>query len=249
MIKFKTVQSSAFKTAFEVLKDILNDVNVVFTPESIRITTLDTARSALVDVTLESENFEEYEYISDKSQVIVGINVTNMFKLLKTITNNDTLCITIKDSEFLNILISNTSKKCSTSFKLKLLDISEDIIELPDVDMSVITTIQSIDFQRLCRDMSNVGTDIEIKRTKNTLTVICNGDFASQETEIEVSQEVDKVYQGLYSLKYLNLFTKATNMCSFLQLLQEEENKFLLLKYNVASLGSMSFYLASKTEE
>jgi proliferating cell nuclear antigen len=249
MIKFKTVQSTAFKTAFEVLKDILNDVNIVFTRNSIRITTLDTARSALVDVTLESENFEEYEYTSDKSQIVVGINVTNMFKLLKTITNNDTLSITITDSEFLHILISNSGKKCSTSFKLKLLDISEDIIELPDVDMSVITTIQSLDFQRLCRDMSNVGTDIEIKRYKNTLKVICNGDFASQETEIEVAQEVDKVYEGLYSLKYLNLFTKATNMCSFLQLLQEEENKFLLLKYNVASLGSMSFYLASKTEE
>lgn len=249
MINFKTVQSTAVKTAFEVLKDILNDVNIVFTKDSIRITTLDTARSALVDVTLESENFEEYEYTCDKNQIVVGINVTNMFKLLKTITNNDTLSISINDTEFLNILISNSSKKCSTSFKLKMLDISEDIIELPDVDMSVITTIQSIDFQRLCRDMGNVGSEIEIKRFKNILKVTCNGDFATQETDIEVAQEVDKVYQGIYSLKYLNLFTKATNMCSFLQLLQEEENKFLLLKYNVANLGSMSFYLASKTEE
>ena len=31
--------------------------------------------------------------------------------------------------------------------------------------MTTITTLPSVDFQRLCRDMSNIGTDIEIKRS------------------------------------------------------------------------------------
>jgi hypothetical protein len=37
---------------------------------------------------------------------------------------------------------------------------------------------------------------------------------------------------GMYSLKYLNIFTKATGMCSTVQILQEQENRFLVLKYN-----------------
>ena len=56
-MKFKTIQASALKSAFEVLKDILNDVNIYFTPEGVRILTLDTARVALVDMFLESSNF------------------------------------------------------------------------------------------------------------------------------------------------------------------------------------------------
>jgi len=45
----------------QVLKDILNDVNVYFTEKGMRILTLDTARVALVDMFLAAENFEEYE--------------------------------------------------------------------------------------------------------------------------------------------------------------------------------------------
>ena len=45
----------------QVLKDILNDVNVYFTDKGMRILTLDTARVALVDMFLPAENFEEYE--------------------------------------------------------------------------------------------------------------------------------------------------------------------------------------------
>jgi len=30
MVRLKTIQASAFRTVFEVLKDIINDVNLVF---------------------------------------------------------------------------------------------------------------------------------------------------------------------------------------------------------------------------
>ena len=54
---------------------------------------------------------------------------------------------------------------------------------------------------------------------------------------------------GLYSLKYLNIFTKATSMCASVQIIQEIGNRFLILKYNVANLGELKFYLATKVSE
>jgi proliferating cell nuclear antigen len=251
MIYFKTVQASAFKTAFEVLKDILNDVNFVFTAEGVTMTTLDTARVALVNLNMLSENFEEYTFTGDQESVIAGVNVTNMFKILKTIQNNDTLSFYIKDSEHIHIKIENASKKSTTSFSLKLLDINTDVIMLPEVHMQAVTTIQSIDFQRMCRDMHNIGNEVTIKRSKNLFTVSCNGDFASQNTDIETSNELEEdcIFEGTYSLKYINLFTKATSMCSLVQIYQEKENKFLLIKYKVANLGEISFYLATKVDE
>ena len=124
-MKFKTIQASAFKASFEVLKDILNDVNVVFNKDGVSIITLDTARAALVDFHLHAENFEEYE--CDETTHIAGINITNTFKLLKTITNNDTLSMELIDREYLGIKIENTSKKTHTNFKLKL---SKDVREV-----------------------------------------------------------------------------------------------------------------------
>ena len=245
-MKLVTIQASAFKSTFEVLKDILNDVNIYFRPQGMYIVTLDTARTSLIDIFLAADNFEEYECTQE--EIIAGINISNTFKLLKTITNNDVLKIEINSKEHMDIEISSEAKKTNTKFQLKLLDINESRIEVPDIEMTTITTLPSVDFQRLCRDMSNIGTDIEIKRTGKAIQFRCEGDFANQETSIECLDESPTI-TGVYSLKYLNIFTKATSMCASVQIIQETGNRFLILKYNVANLGELKFYLATKVYE
>jgi len=245
-MKLVTIQASAFKSTFEVLKDILNDVNIYFKPDGMYVVTLDTARTSLVDMYLAADNFEEYH--CDQEEIIAGINISNTFKLLKTITNNDVLQIEISSKEFIDIEIISESKRTKSKFQLKLLDINESRIEVPEIEMTTITTLPSADFQRLCRDMSNIGTDIEIKRTGKNVCLKCEGDFANQETTIECPEDSPTI-TGLYSLKYLNIFTKATSMCASVQIIQEISNRFLILKYNVANLGELKFYLATKVSE
>ena len=241
-MKLATIQASAFKSCFEVLKDILNDVNIYFKSGGMYVTTLDTARTSLIDVHLPADNFEEYEC---NEEIVAGINISNTFKLLKSITNSDILNISIDSKEYMNVEIVSESKNTNTKFQLKLLDINESQIEVPDIEMSTITTLPSVDFQRLCRDMSKIGTEIEITREGTLMTLKCDGDFANQETSISCSEESPRI-SGLYSLRYLNIFAKGSSMCSSVQVLQEEANRFLILKYNVASLGELKFYLATK---
>ena len=245
-MRLVTIQASAIKSTFEVLKDILNDVNIYFRPQGMYVVTLDTARTSLIDMFLAADNFEEYH--CEQEEIIAGINISNTFKLLKTITNNDVLTIEIKSKEFMDIEIMSESKKTSTKFQLKLLDINESRIEVPDVTMTSITILPSADFQRLCRDMANIGQDIEITRVGKELRLRCEGDFANQETSIECPDESPEM-SGLYSLRYMNIFTKATSMCASVQIMQEEGNRFLILKYNVANLGDLKFYLATKVSE
>lgn len=245
-MKLVTIQASAIKSTFEVLKDILNDVNVYFRPSGMYIVTLDTARTSLIDMFLSADNFEEYHCEHD--EIIAGINISNTFKLLKTITNNDVLKIEINSKEYMDIEIISESKKTSTRFQLKLLDINESRIEVPDVVMTSNTILPSADFQRLCRDMSNIGSEIEITRNGKELRLRCEGDFANQETCIECPDDSPEI-KGVYSLKYLNIFTKATSMCASVQIMQEEGNRFLILKYNVANLGEVKFYLATKVTD
>ena len=242
----KTIQASAFKSIFEVLKDVLNDVNIIFTPSGMNILTLDTARVALINLTLSAENFEEYEC---EYETVVGINMANLFKLLKIIGNNDTLELDVINRDALNIVIENVEKKSNTVFTLKLLDINDDRIEMPDVPVESITTITSMDFQRLCRDMGNISNEIMIHRTEKKLVLSCKGDFANQSTSIECIENADINVIGLYSLKYMNIFTKATSMSSKMQLRLNSASNFLILHYNVANLGYMEFYLAPKLDE
>lgn len=242
----KTVQASAFKAVFEVLKDIINDVNVSFTSKGLQILTLDTARVTLVHMSLGAENFEEYEC---PIPITAGLNMSNMYKLLKSISSTDTLTLTINGRDYMDILIENLAKKSSTSFRLKLLDINEDILELPDVEMNVVTTLPSVDFQRIARDMGNLAQDMSIIRDGSKLILSCAGDWADQCTVLEFPTEVKKT-GNIFSLKYINLFTKATNMCSSVQLMQDSENDNMpiVFRYTIANLGDLKFYLAPKIE-
>ena len=243
----KTVQASAVRSVFEVLKDIINDVNVYFKEDGVTIITLDTARATLVHMHLGAENFEEYKCVQP---ITAGINMNNTYKLLKSMSNNDTLTINIVNTDYMEFVIENVTKRSSTRFNLKLLDINEDVLDAPDIQMDVITTMPSIDFQRIVRDMGNIATDMSIMRKGQTLELSCIGDFANQTTVIEYPDEVQGEVGNTFSLKYINLFTKATGMCSSVQIMQQSESNDMpiIFRYTIANLGDIKFYLAPKVE-
>ena len=242
----KTIQAAALKSVFEVLKDIINDVNVYFTPKGVHILTLDTARVTLVHMTLGAENFEEYECTTE---IAAGLNMANMYKLLKSISSTDALSLRVVNRDYMEISIENLVKKSSTDFKLKLLDINEDVLELPDIHMNVVTTMPSVDFQRIARDMGNWASEMSIVRDGPHLILSCQGDIADQTTKIEFPESVSRT-GSVFSLKYINLFTKATNMCSSVQLMQDSvnENMPIIFRYTIANLGDLRFYLAPKLD-
>lgn len=244
----RTIQANAIKGIFEVLKDIINDVNVYFGPEGVKILTLDTARVTLVHMNLAAENFEEY---SCPTEFTAGLNMANTFKLLKSVGPADTLTMNIDGTEILECIIENTAKKSRTTFSLKLLDINEDILDVPDISMDVITTMPSIDFQRIARDMGNLATDMDIFRDGPRLELSCEGDFANQKTVLEFPDSIYKRIGATYNLRYINMFTKATGLCSSVQLMQDssDENMPIVFRYGIANLGDVKFYLAPRVDE
>lgn len=245
----KTVQASAFRTVFEVLKDIINDVNVMFRPDGVTIMTLDTARVTLVHLHMPAENFEEY---TCPTECIAGLNVANTYKLLKSVSNMDNLTMRIDDRYLLHVFIENPQKKSSTSVEFRLLDINEDQLSVPEIPMTILSTIPSVDFQRIARDMGNLAQDITITRREKTIEFECCGDFASQKTILECVDmcKPTKPIGNIFSLKYINMFTRATSLCSSVQLMQhaDDETMPIVFRYAVANLGELKFYLAAKVE-
>jgi proliferating cell nuclear antigen len=101
--------------------------------------------------------------------------------------------------------------------------------------------------------MLNISDNIIITSSSQMLKLECRGDFASQETCIGNSnhglscKQNDEV-TGTFSLKYINLFTKATNLSNIIEIYLKHEYP-LMLKYAVANLGQIMFYLAPTAED
>lgn len=253
VLVLKSIQGNAIRTLFEVLKEIVHDVCLRIDSTGVKLLTLDGARCALVYMKLRADAFEEFQCAGTHS---LGLNMASVFKLVKTAGNHDTITLYLEtaQSNELGITIQNSEKNSVTDFKLKLLDVDDEIITLPDVQFDNVITMPSAFFQRLCRDMLNLSDTMIIRSEGSSLKLACQGDFARQETVIGeadacmcVSSSSDKVIEGRFSLKYLSLFCKASNLSNTIELFLKEAYP-LILKYNVASLGELRFCVAPKVD-
>ena len=240
---FKTIQASAIKCIFEVLKDILNDVNIIFDSNGLRILALDSARVALVNVFLEAENFEEY---SCPKRVTAGVNISNTYKILKSISGSDIMIMDLADNESIRITVHNETKKMTTVHELKLLDINDEGLDVPDITLDNVTIVPSAEFQKICRDMGQLSQYVSIRRRKSDFEITCEGDFANQRTIIGVADS-DVDIENVFSLKYINMFTKSTNMSQSLEIFQGQDMP-IIFRYCIANLGDLKFYLAPNVD-
>jgi len=177
--------------------------------------------------------------------------------LIKTIGTNDLMSLYVRkdDPSILGIKIINNDKNVETNYKLSTLDIDILNIEIPPVDFHTIITMPSSYLQKIIRDMHNLADYIEIRNVAEQLVLSCKGDFCTQDTilGIEKSQNIKiskndnthEIIQGVFSLKYLTIFTKCTNLCSNVEIYLKNSYP-IILRYSIASLGEIKLCLSQQ---
>jgi proliferating cell nuclear antigen len=218
---------------------------------------MDKSHTILAYLHLEADKFEYY--YCKYPQIVIGVNMFHLFKLINSIDNDDTLTIYIEEDEYcdgitdhLGLKFENGDIKQCKNQKLKLIEPDDENLEVPEVQFSSIINLPSADFQKIIRDLSNISERIEIKSVGNELIFKCQGPFASCEVrrsesdgimEFVQKQSSSKVIQGEFSLKNLGYFIKCTNLCSSIEMYLENDLP-LIVKYSVASLGEIKLCLA-----
>ena len=212
----------------------------------------------LVYSKLEADKFDKYKYNSTKKKITIGVNLDNLLIILKCMSNLDKMTWALDDEDInkLIIILENTDKKEKKIFKLNLSDLDEEKIEIDTIEFPYSAYFPSSDFHKYCKDISLITEKIEIKCTNNKVSFgikgaeICDADFEILESNgglyIEVNTEnKNEIVQGIFSLKWLNVFTKCTNLSQ--QVILYLKNDYpLIVQYSVASLGVVKFVLSQK---
>lgn len=253
IVEAKTVQTSAVRTLTEALKCILVEMSLIFDKEGIRMIAMDQSRTVLVHLRLHADKFEKYTYSHSSSKFVIGINTDHLYRIVRTATNDDTITFYVdqNDVNTLGILLEDGERKQVTRYKLNLLDRDEPDIQLQSIEFSTHITMPSLDFQKICRDMTLLGAKtVEIKNIGSSLTFGCKGTFASRTTVIGESENefsiqkktTDEIVTETFSLPHLVLFTKCTNLCNNLEI-HMKNDVFLMIQYVVANLGDIKLCL------
>ena len=215
IIELKTVQSSPFRYLIEALKEILTDTNVDFDENGMKIVAMDASHTVLVHLRLEGAKFDKYLC---KSKQTIGISMTNLFKMIKQIGNNDTLTLYLEAAEpnKLGIKIENGEKNSITRLKLNLMDLPDGVIEIPPASFE------------------SVGDSGE---AEHVIGEIQNGLSFVQ------NNNPHEIIQGVFALKHLVMFCKCTTLSNQIQLFLKNDYP-LIIQYNVAALGEIKLCLA-----
>lgn len=257
LLNIKTIQAPVFKQVIDALKDILTDVNLEVDETGLKIVAMDNTNIVLIHLKLEADKFEEYFC---EKKMYIGVCMLKLHMLIKTIGTNDLLSIYVRkdDPSTLGICIINNEKNVETNYKLSTLDIDVLDIEIPPVDFHTIITMPSTYLQKIIRDMHNLAEYIEIRNISDQLILSCKGDFCTQETILgteksnnisiaknRVDDQEHEIIQGVFSLKYLTIFTKCTNLCTNVEIYLKNSYP-IILRYSIASLGEIKLCLSQQ---
>lgn len=250
IVEFRTVQSNAIRILIESLKNIISDINIQLSSDGIKIIAMDGSKVAVIHLQLDSSQFEHFHCVNP---IKIGVNMLSLHKILKSIKNNDIIGFFIKERSTtdLYIQIENKEKKTKILSVLKLLDINEDVLHIPNIEFDSVITMPANDFQSYISDLSIISNTLIIESGESEFILSADGDFASQriiigETNNGLVVSKKSVEQGKFNIKYLQLFTKSTNLCTTVEIYLKS-NFPLILVYNVANLGKLKYCLAPKT--
>ena len=270
ILEVRTVQSSVIKILSEALKDLSPDLNLVFTKKEeyiddetgekvtsggIGAITMAMSNNVLMHLKLDALQFDYYECKKDK--FVAGINTNVLFKVMKTLNNNDTITFFVDSDDInkLGIRFENAEKNIISTKKINLMDIDEYDIDIPPTKFSTVVNMPSTFFNKICRDLNSLAEVVEIKSINKKIMFNTQGENVGDEVEIGesdngvtiVTDDPNAIFQGLYDLKYLCVFTKCTNLCSNVDIYIKNDYP-LVIRYFVASLGTIHLCLSSKTD-
>lgn len=273
LLELETPYVEQVRVLFEVLKGILTETNIYFNSNTtdknqetncIKINSFNIAKTILVDVKLDGENFDKF--ICKKKQICIGVNLVKFHKVIKTINNGDKLHLSLDKENKNNLEVKFISPKNrkNSLFGFKLIELDAENAKLPEISYDAVITMESYEFNRLCREMQDIGDSLEIKCWKNKIVFTCKGDFTDRITEYESKEfsknedetilvnichahgyntDAPELVQGIYELKNLASLAKCANLCNELELYMKDGH-LMVIKYKIENLGRILLCLS-----
>ncbi|KIW00968.1 proliferating cell nuclear antigen (pcna) [Verruconis gallopava] len=254
MLEARLTQADTLKKTVDAIKDLVQDCNFDCNDSGIALQAMDNSHVALVSMMLRSEQFEPYR--CDRN-VALGINLNSLTKVLRAAQSTDVLTLKAEDSpDVVNLIFESPSADRISEYDIKLMDIDQEHLGIPETEYSATIKMPSTEFQRITRDLSAISESVAIECTKEGVKFSSQGDIGNGSITLRSHSDLEKPEENVeihltepvaltFSLKYLSNFCKATGLSKQVKLCLSNEVP-LLVEYDLANSSYLRFYLAPK---
>ncbi|KAK8924923.1 proliferating cell nuclear antigen [Metarhizium anisopliae] len=249
--------SLTFHQVVEAIKDLVQDCNFDCNDSGIALQAMDNSHVALVSMMLMRDSFEPYR--CDRN-IALGVNLTSLTKVLRAAQNEDVLTIKAEDApDVLNLMFESSSNDRISEYDLKLMDIDQEHLGIPNTEYAATIELPSAEFRRICTDLAAMSESVSIEASKDGIKFACNGDIGNGSVTLRSTTNTDKPDMDIkidlvepvsltFSLKYLVNFCKAAPLSPTVKICLSSEVP-LLVEYLVSGSSYLRFYLAPKIGE
>ncbi len=267
IFEIKTLKAVIIKNIFEVIKPYIKETSILINQDGMKISTMDLAKTSVTHIKLHAKKFESY--VCEKS-VMISFDTSTFFKTLKTANRRDTITFYMNknEEEKLGIELSDPYQGKIKDYKIPLLAVEPNLINVKDIDYEYSINMPSAQFQQIIKDIQLLeGKIVEIKSIGKQLVFSCQDGIAEFETSIieiddtlnkdqkallqqngedirsiKFQKSNDKIVQGRFKMDKLLNFIKASHLCDNMNIYLTND-KPLLLEYPAADLGVIKFLL------
>lgn len=172
--------SNDLKNLFDAVNSVLTEVNILIDSDGIRIDALGSMRVAMISLQIKREDFEIFELPEEDASYTIGINTTDLLKILKRGSASDHIMLEYTDEKsYLYVVIESADQQKNKRFSLSTISLDD---EAPPIDQ-----LNQIEFSNIIR----LNCD-EIEEALNDALIYTdaiNVQIDSQEKEIHFSTE------------------------------------------------------------
>ena len=253
IFKCKTHQGYVIKILAEVLQNNIKTACFEIDREGISLRMPDQKRKVLLDMKLDSENFQVYKYQSVKSTLFIGVNLTHFYKMIKSTKKKDSIVLFIDSEESTELgiqIIPKENNRITTSY-ITIQTIQQLQVSLPTGYKSSVL-VPSSDFQKLVKEMQPINSEIDILSNEHSISFRCNAggimkrhvDFGDI-VEVGETQELD--YTKTFFTEQLCRIAKISGLSKHTRIFTSEGLP-IKFKSHIGDLGTLIVYIKSKDQ-
>lgn len=225
-----------------VISELVTEVRIKVTKESVSVTAVDPATVAMVYFSIPAELFSQYDVEKDEK---LGVNLNDLKNILRRCGTGGSLIIEKDEDNLLRIGIRNRIKR---DFTLALIDIESEEKEMPEWEFNSVIKMDSQAFVDAIEDCSVVSDACTFVAEPNKFIIEARGlhsskiEFSSDEAEIYSDSSISR-----FSLEYLNKFIKGAKLSSRAEI-NFSDNHPMRINFPTGKV-MLSFVLAPRVEQ
>jgi len=162
------------KKILDGIKELVSDANFDINESGVSVQAMDSSHVSLVSLMLKADSFALYR--ADRTTSL-GINLASLSKILRCAGNTDRLTLKSEESsDSIRLMFESEDEQRVSEFTLKLLDIAQETLGIPDQKYKATVELPSGELTRICRDLALLGDTVLISVSKEGVKFSVSGD-------------------------------------------------------------------------